>query len=345
MNGVNKIDISSSTIFRVVLILLAFWFIYTVFDIVLMLFAAFIVASVVEPIARYLDKYKVPRALTVVLFYIFVLLIFAGVVGMMVEPITTQTRQLAAVVPGVINDLSEYTPLIPRIDQEELINSLQSGLLGFSDNIANIGINVFVGTRSVIAGVIGFLFVFVIALYLVVEKDALKKMARLLTPAEHYSYVASAIERAQRSVGRWVLGQLVMGLIVGTLVGLSMWIIGVPYALLLGVLAAVLEIIPSIGPFIAAIIGVLVALTQGWMIGLIALVTFTIIGQLENHVLIPNIMKRAVGLPPLVTIVAVILGARLLGVIGIILAVPTATIISIIVSDIAKGGASEELSG
>lgn len=340
-----KIDITSSTILRVVLILLGFWFIYTVFDIVLMLFAAFIVASLIEPIARYLDKWKIPRAVTVLVFYAVVLLGVVGLVTMIVEPVVTQSRQMAAVIPSAINSLSELTPLIPRIEQTELVNSIQSGLLNFSDNFANLGSNIFAGTRSVITGLVNLLFVFVIALYLVVEKDALKKLAKLLTPTPHYPYVAWMIERVQKNIGRWVVGQLIMGLIVGSLAGISLWIIGVPYTLLLALLAGVLEMVPAIGIFIAATFGVLVALTQGWWMGLTAMIAYTVIGQIENHILVPNIMRRAVGLPPLVTIIAVILGARLLGIIGIIFAVPAATIIAMFMSDIARADASEELSG
>jgi predicted PurR-regulated permease PerM len=343
--SVKKIEISSNTVFRIVLILLAFWLVYVVFDIVLMLFAAFIVASVVEPIARSLDKYKIPRALSVLTVYVLVLVIIGGVLGLMVEPLAMQTRQLATVVPSIVNSLNDITPLIPHIDQADLIESMQSGLLNFGDNVANFGLNVFAGTRSVIAGFVNFLFIFVIALYLVVQKDALKKFARLLTPKEHYPYVAQAIERAQRSIGRWVLAQIVLGIIVGVIVGIGLWIIGVPYALLLGILAGVMEIVPVIGPMIAATPGVLVAITQGWTIGLAAFIFYIINGQFESHILIPNVMKRAVGLPPLVTIIAVILGARLLGVIGIVLAVPAATIISIFVSDVASVDESQEMSG
>jgi predicted PurR-regulated permease PerM len=345
VSAAKKIDITSGTIFRVVLIVLGFWLVYTLFDIVLMLFAAFIVASLIEPIARYLDKWKIPRAVTVLIFYALVLLGVAGLVTMIVEPVVAQSRQLAAVIPTAINSLSELTPLIPRIEQAELVNSIQSGLLNFSDNFANLGSNIFAGTRSVIIGFVNFLFVFVIALYLVVEKNALKKLAKLLMPAAHYPYVARMIERVQKNIGRWVVGQSVMGLIVGSLVGISLWIIGVPYTLLLALLAGVLEIVPAIGPFIAATFGVLVALTQGWWMGLTAMIAYTVIGQFENHILVPNIMRRAVGLPPLVTIIAVILGARLLGIIGIIFAVPAAMIVAILISDIAKSGSAEELSG
>lgn len=345
MQSLNKIDISSSTIFRIMLILLGFWFVYSILDIVIMLFSAVIIASAIEPVARYLDKYKIHRAISALSIYMIVLLLLAGTVGLMVQPLAIQVKQLATVLPSAVNKLSELLPLIPSINQANLLHSVQSGLLNFSDNIANFGFNVFAGTKSIVNGFINFLFVFVIAFYFILERDALKKFGRLITPRQHHSYIEQAVEKAQRSIGRWVLGQVVLGATVGILVGLGMWAIGVPYALLLGILAAVMEIIPAIGPVIGATVGVLVALSQGWITTLIAFAYYVVIGQIENHILIPNIMKRAVGLPPLITIIAVIIGAKLLGLLGIILAVPAATIIGIFVTDITKIDETEKMSG
>ena len=215
------------------------------------------------------------------------------------------------------------------------------GLSRFGNDIANVGVGVFQSTRTFIAGFVSFLFVFVLAFYLVLERDALKKFARVVTPSAHVSYVEQVIGRAQRRVGRWLLGQLALGIIVGSIVGVGLWAFGVPYALLLGILAGLMEFIPVLGPIIAAIPAVLVALTQSLTIGVAVLVFYVIVGQIESHVLIPNIMKRAVGLRPLVTIIAVLIGARTLGVIGILLAVPTAAVISIFISDIFGGRAGD----
>lgn len=331
MTTQQKIDISTSTLIRAVLVLLAFWLVYTVFDIVVMLFAAFIVAAVAEPIANYLERYKIPRALSVILFYLVILLALLGIIGLMIEPLAIQVRQVAVILPDIIVRLSSFTPLVPDFNQATVVDVVQTSLLRFGNNIANVGSNVFAGTRSFFSGLISFLFVFIIALYLVIERDALKKLAWFFTPDNQYPHVARAIEEAQRRVGRWVLGQAVLGIIMGLLVGIGLVLIGVPYALLLGLLVAVLELIPAIGPTIAAIPGVLVAFSQGWVIGLAALILYIVAGQIENHLLVPKIMERAVGLKPLVTIIAVILGARLFGLIGVVLAVPAAAVISVFV--------------
>jgi len=337
--AVQKIEIGSGTIFRALLILLLFWLVYALWDIILMLSGAIIVASAIEPLANYLQKFRMPRALSVILVYVVLVLVLVGLGSLMVEPLVKQARQLALAVPNIIDSLAGFTALIPQFDKQAVIDAIQGGLLNFGNDIANVGVGVFEGTRTFVGGLVSFLFIFVLAFYLVLERDALKKFARMVTPPAHAAYAERVIERAQRRVGRWLLGQLALGTAVGLIVGLGLWAFGVPYALLLAILAGLMEFIPVIGPIIAAIPGVLVALTQSVGIGVAVLVFYIIVGQIESHLLIPNIMKRAVGLRPLVTILAVLIGARTIGIVGILLAVPVAAVFSIFVSDIFRGQA------
>jgi len=334
-NSVQKIEVGTSTMLRMLVILLTLWFLYLAWNVVMMLFAAIIVASAIEPIAVILGKRKVPRALTVIGVYILVILLGSVIAGFMIQPLSHQAQQLALALPGVADSFLSLIPAV-QIDETAVVQAFQDGLSKFGNDIANLGRNVFVGTRTVVGAFFTVLFVFVIALYLVVERDALKKFAQLVTPREHIAYVEYAVERVQRGLGRWLLGQLVLGIIVGTIIGLGLYFMGVPYALLLGIIAGLMEFLPAVGPVIAAIPGVAVALAQSPVLALIVLVFYAIVGQVESHVLIPNIMKRAVGLRPLVTILAVLIGARLGGVIGILFAVPVASVINTIASDIFK---------
>lgn len=329
-----KIEIGSGTIFRAILILLAIWLVYLVRNIVVLLFAALIVASAIEPIANRLERYRIPRAISVILIYLLILLVVGGVFGLMVPPLAHQVQQLAVSLPGLVESAVTFLPPSIQFDQSTVVTAFQDGLLKFGNDVANIGRNVFRGTRTLFTGVFSLLFIFILALYLVVEKDALKKFARLFTPAEHSAYVDRTIERAQYGLGRWLLGQATLGLSVGLIIGLGLQFMGVPYALLLGMFAGIMEFIPVAGPVIAAIPGIIVALSQSLLLGVIAWVFYVIVGQVESHVLIPKIMQRAVGLRPLVTIIAVLIGAQLGGIVGIILAVPLATVINTIISDV-----------
>ncbi|MEX1998013.1 MAG: AI-2E family transporter [Candidatus Andersenbacteria bacterium] len=335
-------DITSGTILRTILILLGFWFLYVISDILLMLFAAVVISSAIEPIANYFQYYRLPRALSVAVVYLLLLLVLSGTVTLLVQPLTEQITQLALAIPHLVANLSHLISFVPQFDQQAVTVALQEGLLRLGQNLANVGLNVIQQTRSLFSGIFTLLFIFILAFYLVVEKDALKKFARLITPREHLPYIERSIERAQRSIGRWVLAQLALALIIGVVVGLGLWLMGIKYALVLGLLAGILEIVPVIGPVIAAIPGVLVGLAQSWVIGVAALIFYIVVQQLENNLLVPTIMRRAIGLNPLVTIIAILLGARLAGVAGVILSVPMAAIISIFLSDLFAAPAIED---
>lgn len=341
-----RLEIGSNTIFRVILILLGLWFLFLVRDLIVMLIGSFIIAAAVEPVAKKLQAFKVPRALSVVVVYLLALCIVAFSIVLIAPALAQQTAQLAQTFPGVVESLEARLGLEGVIDVESLTPSIQTSLRQFSDNIANIGLNVFQQTRNIFSGIFTLLFVLIIAFYLVIEENALKKAFRLVIPAVHMEYVERIIDKVTNKLGRWMLAQLSLGVIIGVAVGVGLWLIGVPHALPLGLIAGVLEAIPVIGPIIAGIVAVFVALSTSFFTGVITLVFYVAVQQLENHLLIPNIMRKATGLNPLVTIIAVLVGARLAGVVGVILSVPIATIISIFLSDFIKTAHPEdELAG
>ena len=328
----HKVDITSGTIFRFVLIVVGFWFLYVIADLLLMLFASVVIASAIKPIADRLQVYRVPRAVSVLLVYILVLALLSGVVTLMIPPLSEQMTQLAHALP----QLAEYLNLssvLPSGDVQGAVSPLQQALVGVGDNLANVGANIFRQTKTVFSGVFTLIFVFVIALYLVVDKEAIIKPFRLVMPQKHIPYVEMVIKRAQKKIGRWVVAQLSLAVIIGVVVSVGLWVMGVPYSLLLGLIAGVLEVIPIMGPILAAVPAVLVGFSQSALLGVGLLVFYLVVQQAENHLLIPAMMKKATGLNPLVTILAVLLGARLIGVVGVLLAVPAAAVLSAFVAD------------
>ena len=328
-----KIDITSSTIFRVILIAIGFWFLYVVVDLLVMLFAAVVIASAIKPVANWLQAYRVPRALSVLLVYALVLIVFSGVVTLMIPPLTAQLTQFAHALPQLLARFDAWG-IMNRAQDNNLAEPLQQALLGVGDNLTQLGADVFRRTRTLFSGVFTLLFVFVIALYLVVDRDALKKPFRLIVPAEHLPYIEKLIDRAQYKIGQWVVAQLFLAVVIGTMVSVGLWLIGVPYSLVLGLLAGVFEVLPVIGPISAAVPAVVVGLSQSLFMGLGVLLFYILVQQLENQVLIPLVMRKVTGLNPLVTILAVLLGVRLGGVVGVILAVPAAVVLSAFFSDI-----------
>lgn len=341
-----SIDITTGTIFRILLILVAVWFLYIVLDILVMLLAAIILAAAIEPVVNWLQRYHVPRVISVVIVYVCILVVIVGVLSLLVQPLTGQVVQLANSIPILTGKVHDLIPVIPALDQPTWQHSVQQGVLNVSNDLANLSFNVFQQTKTVFSAIFSVVFIFVLALYLMVEEDALRKFARIITPRVHLPYVEQVLARVQASIGRWVLAQLTLGVIMGTVVGLVLWLLGVRYALLLGLLSGVLEVLPVIGPIIAAIPGVVIGLSQSIPLGIGVLFVYIICQQLENHILVPNIMRRAIGLNPLVTIIAVLLGVRLAGLGGAILSVPVATILSVILSDLfTQPSVEDELPG
>lgn len=332
MPVVQKIDITSGTIFRIILILLGFWFIFLIREVILMLLAAIVIAAAIEPLARRLQRYRIPRAASVVIVYVAGLVVISTALVLILPALAQQLAQLAQSLPQLVSGLEGKFAVGPDV-QAAVVPEIQQTLQRAGENIANLGATLIQQTKNFFAGIFSIIFVLIIAFYLVLEEDALKKLFRIIIPKEHLPYVERIIDRMQLKLGRWVLAQLSLAVIIGVTVGVGLWVMDVPFALALGLTAGVLEIIPVIGPIIAGLFGVTVALSQSFFLALGTLVFYVVVQQLENHFLIPNIIRKATGLNPLVTIIAVLLGGRLAGVPGIILSVPVATILSIFLAD------------
>jgi predicted PurR-regulated permease PerM len=160
---------------------------------------------------------------------------------------------------------------------------------------------------------------------------------RLVTPVEHEQYVVSLWRRSQDKIGKWMQGQLLLGLIVGVLLYLGLVILGVPYALLLAVLAAIFELIPVFGQILAALPAIAVAFGDGGVTAaLLVLGLYLIVQQFESNLIYPLVVKKIVGVPPLLVILALLIGAKLAGFLGILLSVPIAAALQEFINDIQK---------
>lgn len=327
--------------FVLVLVLL-----YVVKDILLMLIGAMVIAFAIEPLARALQKYNVPRALSVIVVYSLFLGSVILALTLVLPALTQQIIQLAQQAPQIAVGLEKTLGTIPGISHEAIASQVQLIVRSIGDNLSNVTAQVFTQTRTLFSSVFSLFFVLVIAFYLVIEENALKKLFRHIIPKQHIAYAELIVDRIQIKLGRWVLAQLTLGIIMGIGTGAIFWLLGFKYALALGVIAGVLEVLPVVGPIISGFFGTILALSQSLVFGIIALTVYVVTQQLEGQLLVPNIMRKAVGLNPLVTIIAVLLGSRLAGVPGVVLAVPIATIFSIIIGDFfSTAGSDDDLAG
>ncbi|MAF20646.1 MAG: hypothetical protein CMI55_03115 [Parcubacteria group bacterium] len=334
MNQAETINISTSTIFRIILILLGLVFLYLVRDILIIVFVAVIIASAINGPVSWLQRHKVPRILGVIFIYLALFLILATVITLVFPPLAEQTKQLAANFPQVLEKVSSSVQ--KWWGGYELEDNLQVLLGKISGNLSQAASSVFVTTIGIFGGLFSSLFVLAISFYLAVQEKGVKRFLVSLTPDDHQRYLADLIERIQVKIGGWLRGQLMLMLIIGLLTYLGLSLLGVKYALTLALIAGLLEIIPYIGPILAALPAVGLAFLQLPFLALLVLILYIVIQQLENYVIVPQVMKKTVGLNPIVIIIVMLIGAKLAGILGIILSVPLAAAMAEFLKDFQK---------
>lgn len=339
-----SLDIPTSTIFRVVFVLLGFWFLWFVRDIVLLLLVAIIIASAIEPLAARLQRFRIPRPLSVLSVYLALIAVVGGIGTALVPALAAEVRDLARVVPEVYHQSVRFLGGAGLfLETPQAVESLQTGLINLGDFLSASAGGFIATTKTLFGSVFAVVLVFVVSFYLVTNRNGLVAFIRSVTPSEHQAYVIGLVERSQQRIARWAGAQLLLGIIVGVLVYLGLWGLGVRNALALALLTGFLEVVPVIGPIIAAIPAVFLGLAESLLQGLLVLLLYIVIQQVENQVLVPLLMRRAVGLNPLITIIAVLVGARLAGFLGILLAVPITTILAVFLADLIPAGREEDL--
>ncbi|MFA6273271.1 MAG: AI-2E family transporter [Candidatus Paceibacterota bacterium] len=335
--GPINFSISSGAIIKAIVVVGFFFLLYYLRDIVLVVLTAVLIASAIEPMIRWLKKYRIARVLSVVFIYISIGLILAGLFYFLLPTFLNDLSGLLDVLPKYIDSINFWTPAgdgalshiltsskevaltSPQFSLKELIANFSSALTGTTEG--------FIQTISVIfGGVLSFILIIVLSFYLAVQEDGVTQFLRIVVPLRYEHYVIDLWQRTQKKIGYWMQGQLLLGIIIGILVYLGLTILAVPNAFLLAILAMIFEIIPVFGPILSAIPGILVALSLGGLgKGLLVAGFYVIVQQFENHLIYPLVVRKIVGVSPILVILAIIIGAKLAGFLGIILSVPLAT--------------------
>jgi len=333
-------ELTYSSIIKVAVVVLAATFIYIIRDTLALLFVAIIFAAAIDPWIDWLQKYKIPRGVSVLMIYLVLLAIFSLVLVMMIPPVTEQVGQIARSIPAYYEKISigihSLQDKTIEGSQEVGNDSIISTLESLSLTLAQTTKSVFVTITNIFGGLFSLLVVLVITFYITVEEDALKKFVKFLTPAKSRSYVMNLIDRMELKIGLWLRGQLLLCLFVGALVYIGLSLLGVRYALLLALVAGIFEIVPYVGPWLSALPALLVAFGDSfWKVVLVG-VLYIVVQQIENNIVVPKLMQRVVGLNPIVVIMAIMVGFKLGGVVGGLLGVPVAAAISVYVFDFLK---------
>jgi predicted PurR-regulated permease PerM len=297
---------------------------------------AVVLASAIEPGTLRMVKWGLPRVLSVVLMYLLGLLLVVLLFYFFIPPIVNETGEFFRALPSYLESLN--LSAIDTATDGAAAQSLTDQLFQLQGVLKTSSQGLLSAASSVFGGLVSFALIVVLSFYLAVQERGIDDFIKLVAPHRKHEYILDLWRRAQIKMGRWLQGQLLLSLIVGVLVYIGLLILGVPYALLLALAAAVLELIPVFGSILAAVPAVALAfLDGGTTLALLVIGLYIIVNQLQGNVIYPMVVQKVLGVPPLVVILAIIAGAQLAGFLGILIAVPVAAAIQEWVSDVQKG--------
>lgn len=342
MKETTTISISTGTIVKILMWVTIFAGLFYVSDFIIALLVSVVLASAVEMPVRMMGKWGIPRSVAVISIFFSIFILLAAVIFVFIPPLADDLALFIKTLPKILEsvrifgrdmgfkDLSLAIADLSRdISKGQILSVLKTSLFGTSGFFAT--------TTAVVGGIVNLVVTFVIAFYLALEENGVHKFLQLIVPKNKEAYVTDLWARAQKKIGLWMQGQLLLSLLVSLLVYIPMLVLNMPYAALLAVLAFFGELIPMVGLTLATIPALFLAWIHGGvpLLGIVALIYF-IVSQLENHVFYPKVMSKMVGVPSVVVIIAILIGAKLAGIWGVILAVPLASIFMELADDINK---------
>jgi predicted PurR-regulated permease PerM len=331
----HAVSITPGTMLEVFAVVAGAWLLWLLRDVVAMLFVALLVAAVLDPFVHIVEEKGVPRSVGMLMLYALIAAAVFGVSFLLLPPLMAQAGAIGKGLSSIVAMGKEWLGASQvlftsyGISPERLdiwVSAVQQSVLSSIEHI-------FSTLTNLLSHIVSAIVVFVLAYYIVVEEDAVRGVLHCLTPRRWRAYAVSLTRRVQVRLGEWVRAQVILMIIIGATTFVGLAVLGVPYALLLAVMAGCLELIPYAGPTLSAIPIVLLAATVSPLTAALALGLCVIIQQVENNVFVPKVMQYSVGLSPIVSMVALLVGFILGGVIGALLAIPAATALMVFLED------------
>ena len=320
------------------------WAVYLVRDALLLIYMSALVAIGLAPIVAAIERWQVPRAsgrlprwVAILIIYLFFLAALVGLAVLVIPPLVAQARELWSALPQMTSQGQQW--LIDR--------GLLSRELSFREAVAQspVGGSDAVGTLvsaiwGFVGGIFGLVTILILAFYFLLDANILVRGFVRLFPRAERRRVEDACRRISGKVSAWLGGQLLLAGIIGGSAALGLFLMGVPYFYVLALIAGIGEMIPIVGPLLSAVPAVAVAFTVSPTLALGVAVFFLVQQQFENHILVPKVMEKQVGVSAVIVIVALLIGGSLLGIVGAILAVPTAAILQVLFEELGPEGTS-----
>jgi len=329
-------------IWMTVLAVLLLWAAYLVREVLLLLYISGLLAIGFSPIVRLIERQRLlpvgtqrfPRWLAILVLYVFIIGAFVGIGMMVFPPLIDQAQEFWAQKEQMFEQGQRFLRErgLLRGEQITLEQAVERApkAAGGSDAFAT----VFGAVRGVLGGIIGFLTILIVTFYLLVDSWSLHQTLLRLFPPGDRARVDAAAREVTVKVSAWLGGQLFLGGVIGVTSAIALYLMGIPYFYVLALISAVGELIPVVGPLLAAIPAIAVAGTVSYQKVVMVVIFFVVQQQFENHVLVPKVMARQVGVSAVTVIVALLIGGKLLGILGALLAVPTAAILQVLFMEV-----------
>ena len=329
MNHDRVLDISWGTIFKIAAIALFFYIIYLVRDILVLSVFALIISILFNPIIDFLQKRRIPRALAVVLVYVGIFGLIAFLLYSLASLFIIEIQKFSQVFPEYFEKIA---PPLKSLGVKAF-EDIESFIEFLNKSVEAIAASFLGAVSAIFGGIFATIYVVTIAIFLSLEEKGVEKTLALLFPKKYEAYILNLWERCQKKVSGWFLSRVLASVFVGGFSYVAFLILNVKYPLTFGLLAGVLNFIPIIGPIIAGIIIFITVALDSTLRAILAVVVFTLIQQIENNILTPLLTKRFVDISPVIVLISLVVGGKLLGILGALLAIPLAGILSEFLKD------------
>jgi predicted PurR-regulated permease PerM len=340
----NTISISTGTIIRFFLVSLGFFLIWVLRDLMLVVLTSIVITSFMESAVPFLNRIKVGRVFGVAILYILSLAILSFLFYLFAPLLITEIYNFSVF-------MSEYAPQVDFLKyfNNEAFSGAKDVVATLSDNLTfssllvtskaftnNLSSGFFSALSVAFGGIVNVGFIIVISFYLSIQEKGIENFLRIIIPLQYEDYVVDLWDRSSKKIASWVKGQMLLGVIVAVLTYLVLSLIGIQYALLLAIIAGMMELVPY-GIWIALVPAAAFSyLSDGVSGALMTTGAYVIIHQFELFLFIPLILKKAVGLSPLVIILSLLIGFELGGAWGVVLSIPVAVVVMELLNDVEK---------
>ena len=322
MDGEKILDFSWGTIFKIGIAFFGFYVLYLIRNILVWFVFALIISLLFNPVIDFLQRKRIPRVVATLFIFIFVF----GTIGLLIY----------LVAPIFISEIQQFTRLFPQYFEKfspplkelglEAFENFEIFTENFQEWLKGASASIFAALSSLFGGIFSTITIFMLAIFLSLEEKGMERTIKIISTEKKEQYVLNLWKTCQTKVSGWFGARILACLFVGVMSYIALWLLKINYPFVLALFAGVTNIVPVIGPIIAGLIIALIASLDSWLKAALVLIIFIIIQQIEGNILTPILTRRFIGLPPVLVLISLLVGGKLWGVLGAILAIPLAGI-------------------